>query len=173
MIQKLLASIPITLAILLTLALAVRLVGPDTAPQPSPMIGKNIPSTTLPLLYDDTKTLSQQNLLNRYTLLNVFASWCAVCVVEHALLMELSKGNLSLIGINWKDPKDNAKQWLKKHGNPYQKIGWDWNGQWVIDLGVTGAPESFLISPEGTILYHYRGPLTQDIIANEIMPLIS
>lgn len=105
-----------------------------------------------------------------YALLHVTASWCAVCKIEHPLLMALSK-KLPIYGIAWKDRKPTIDAWLKQAGNPYRKLAMD-NGSVSVELGITGTPESFLISPQGRIIAHFRGPLTQELVQQEILERI-
>ena len=101
-------------------------------------------------------------------LLNVWASWCAPCLVEHPELLKLARAKtLPLIGFNYKDEPGAAVAWLDKHGNPYTTIVADRNGRAAFDYGVYGVPETFLIDRNGTIRYKHVGPLTVDVIANK------
>ena len=143
---------------------------PQDAPLPSVLINKPLPAFTLPTLTDNN-TLKNTDFHGKFALLNVFASWCVSCRIEHGLLMQLADSRLvPIYGISWKDKPEDTQKWLDKHGNPYTTIGTDIDGQVIIDLGVTGAPETFVVSPDGTIIYKYAGPLTTDIISNEIFP---
>lgn len=169
--MKLFSFIPIALFIILALILAIALQEDYKNPRISHMVNQNIPEFSLPSLYDSTPLTSEQ-LNGQFTLLNVFASWCIPCRIEHPLLMELKESKqITIFGIAWKDREDKLQQWLKKDGNPYHKIGKDDNGKVIVQLGVTGAPETFLISPEGKILYRYAGPLNKAIFTEEILPL--
>ena len=116
----------------------------------------------------DSKTL----FANSFTLLNVFASWCLSCRDEHGLLMKLKRdGLLQIVGLNYKDKKEDALVFLTELGNPYHFIVAD-RGEIGFDYGVYAVPESFLIDSEGVIRYKLVGVLTEEIINHKIMPLI-
>lgn len=163
---------PLIIALLLILAFAARLFEGETQAT-SPLVGKAFPAFTLPSLFEDTSPVTHESLHGQYTLVNIFASWCLTCQVEHPFLMQLKQeGKFRILGINWKDEPAKALQWLEERGNPYDTIAADSNGQLVIELGVSGAPETFLVGPDGTILYRYAGNLTQDVMETHILPLV-
>lgn len=148
--------------------------GHDQAAIPSPLINKPAPDFTLPLLYEPSQTVSRQSLLGKPYLLNVFASWCVECVVEHPVLQaEASTLGVTLVGYNYKDAADDAKAWLAARGNPYSVLMADTTGQTAIDFGVYAAPESFLIDARGVIRYKHIGPITVDVVNNELRPAIA
>lgn len=141
--------------------------------------GSSISSTSgininLPDLYSGA-TVTAADLPDGYFLLNVWGSWCPACHQEHPYLMQLGK-RIPIIGVNW--PADNpnehqdAKRLLAQAGNPYQRVIIDDNGSLIIDLGVYGAPETFLIGPDKTILHRYAGPLTPQIWRSQFQPRI-
>ena len=137
---------------------------------PSPLIGEKIPSFSLPTLENYDQRISEKNLSGKIFLLNVFASWCLPCLEEHQYLMELSdSGTIDIYGLNYKDRVPDVEEWLVKHGNPYNLILVDKDGNLGIDLGVYGVPETFLIDASGTILYKHVGPLTNEIISSKII----
>jgi cytochrome c biogenesis protein CcmG/thiol:disulfide interchange protein DsbE len=104
----------------------------------------------------------------------VFASWCVTCRVEHPTLTALAKSGLvTVIGLNWKDPHEDAMRWLGMFGDPYHDIAVDAEGRTAIDLGVTKAPESFLVDPEGIIVHKVTGPITDEIIEKELKPRLA
>jgi len=104
-------------------------------------------------------------------LLNIFASWCPPCRIEHPLLMELAaRDEIPIMGLNWKDPPGKGTAWLQKLGDPYTLIGDDANGRAAIEFGVTGAPETFIIDKRGRIRYKQVGPITPQIW--DIAPII-
>jgi len=139
----------------------------------SPIIGKNVPEFELPAGVRTSSNLNQEDLKGKYSLLNVFASWCIPCKIEHGFLMQIKEeGKLPIYGINWKDDPETVKRWFKVKGNPYTKIGDDKEGKVIVKFGVTGAPETFLISPEGKILFRYAGVMNEKIYKNEILPLV-
>ncbi|MCY4147779.1 MAG: DsbE family thiol:disulfide interchange protein [Gammaproteobacteria bacterium] len=139
---------------------------------PSPLIGKPAPKFTLPDL-ENRNSLSKQDMQGSIWLLNVWASWCVACVQEHPLLNDLSNsGVVQIVGLNYKDVQADAVDWLDKHGNPYSFIAVDATGDVGIDYGVYGVPETFLIDRDGYIQYKHIGPLTPEIISQQILPLV-
>ena len=108
---------------------------------------------------------------NNISLLNVWASWCITCLVEHPFLTQLSKNDIDLIGLNYKDSKVSARQWLQKRGNPYTFSIYDPRGDLAFELGVTGAPETFLIANQ-QIIGHVQGELNQEKWESIFLPLI-
>jgi cytochrome c biogenesis protein CcmG/thiol:disulfide interchange protein DsbE len=158
---------PLAIFLVMIFIMLARLVTVDTN-ESSKLIGRSLPVFSL----DNTK-FSHNDLSGKYSLLNIFGSWCIACKIEHPLLMKLQQKNiLPIYGIAWNDKPDNLLRYLNKYGNPYKKTGIDMTGQAIINLGVTGAPETFLISPDGLILYHHTGALTEDVFNNKILPLI-
>ena len=126
----------------------------------SPLLGKTFPSIEGKDFYSD-KTIKVSSLFdNKMTLINVWASWCTTCRKEHQMLMNIAKKTgLQLIGINYKDSRDNGEKYLKIMGNPFAHIIFDPDGKIGIDLGITGTPETFLISTDGLVLYKYIGEI--------------
>ncbi|HET6631147.1 MAG TPA: DsbE family thiol:disulfide interchange protein [Rhodanobacteraceae bacterium] len=141
---------------------------------PSPLVGKAAPAFDLPRLQQPEQRVAKSDLLGHAYLLNVFASWCFACGEEHPVLMA-HRGSLGvpLIGYNYKDVPDDARAWLARHGNPYSEVIVDRSGRTAIDFGIYGAPETFLVDAGGIIRYKHIGPLTPDIIADELMPAIA
>tara|TARA_B100000686_G_C16756490_1_gene955854 strand:+ start:1615 stop:2139 length:525 start_codon:yes stop_codon:yes gene_type:complete len=148
----------------------------DRNPQkpPSSLINKNIPSFNIYNLYDENKTIKNSDLKNKYTLINFFASWCAPCKVEHHLFFKIKEDNpdLFILGINYKDNEIDAKDYLINEGNPYSFVGIDANGKIGLDFGVFGLPETFLINNKGEIIFKHIGPITEQIIYEQINPLL-
>jgi cytochrome c biogenesis protein CcmG/thiol:disulfide interchange protein DsbE len=146
----------------------------DPRDVPSPLINKPAPAFVLPTLDDPSQIVSKASLLGKPYLLNIFASWCVACGQEHPTLMaEGAQLGVLLIGYNYKDAPEDAKNWLSQHGNPYGMVIVDRPGRTAIDFGVYGAPESFLIDAKGVIRYKHIGPFTPDIIAQELKPAIA
>lgn len=145
----------------------------DYDPQalPSALLDKPVPAFTL-------KTLGQQQAIdqNRFkgtiTVLNVWASWCMTCQVEHPFLQKLSDQGVNLIGLNYKDERANALAWLKSLGNPYREVIADPNGKLGLDLGVYGAPETYLIDTKGVIRFKHVGELTESVWQQSFQPLM-
>lgn len=148
--------------------------GRDISAIPSALIGKKAPSLSLPPLEgSNTAALTDAAIAGKLTLVNVFASWCVPCRQEHPILKELAKdGRLTIVGINYKDRNDNALRFLGELGNPYKAIGVDPNGKAAIDWGVYGIPESYLVGPDGTILYKKVGPFDERSLTQDLMPAI-
>lgn len=148
--------------------------GRDVSAIPSALIGKHAPSLALPPLEgSQTPALTDAAIKGKLTLVNVFASWCVPCRQEHPLLKELARDSrINLVGINYKDRNDNALRFLGELGNPYKAIGVDPNGKAAIDWGVYGIPESYLVGPDGTILYKRVGPFDQRSVTQELLPAI-
>ena len=111
--------------------------------------------------FENNKYLTNENLKkNNFTLINFWASWCAPCRVEHPFLMQLSKEtNLKILGVNFKDKRNNASNFLKSLGNPYHYLAKDEQGRQSVNFGIYGIPESILIDKEFTIIKKFVGPL--------------
>ncbi|MFN4290715.1 MAG: DsbE family thiol:disulfide interchange protein [Permianibacter sp.] len=148
--------------------------GKDPTELPSVLTGKPMPAFQLPVLGEETRQLTQNDLRGKPYLLNVWATWCPTCYVEHPYLLELAKQNrIRLIGLNYKDDRNKALEYLARLGNPYETTLVDADGMLGIDLGVYGAPETFLVSAEGVILYRRAGDLNERIWQDEIVPLLA
>lgn len=158
---------------------AFLLVGLFREPQkiPSPLIDKPAPAFDLPLLptreaAGEGRFVSSQ-LAGKPYLLNVWASWCAPCLQEHPLFVELAKQKLvPLIGIDYKDDPTQARNWLARHGNPYDIVAADRDGRVAIEWGVYGVPETFVVDATGKIRYKHIGPVTPQVMEKQLLPLI-
>ncbi|MFC7475662.1 DsbE family thiol:disulfide interchange protein [Dankookia sp. GCM10030260] len=142
---------------------------------PSALIGKPAPDFTLaPLEGADRPALSSANLRGGAgpVLVNFFASWCVPCVIEHPQLMKLAKQGVPVLGVAYKDKPADALAFLKKHGTPYARLGTDLPGRVAIDWGLYGVPETYLIDKTGVIRWRWAGPLTEDTLAQELLPLL-
>lgn len=148
--------------------------GRDISAIPSALIGQKAPSLALAELEGSaTPALTDAAIDGKLTLVNVFASWCVPCRQEHPILKELAKDErLTIVGINYKDRNDNALRFLGELGNPYDAIGVDPNGKAAINWGVYGIPESYLVGPDGTILYKKVGPFDERTLSQELLPAI-
>lgn len=142
---------------------------------PSMLIDKPLPSFKLQPLLDNQPPLASDSFPGHgVTLINVFSSWCGSCRLEHPLLMTLTNDKrFRLVGLNWKDRPDDARQFLGNYGNPFAQIGSDESGRVGINLGVSGVPETFVIDAEGRVRLRVPGPLTPEVWKTEIEPLLA
>jgi cytochrome c biogenesis protein CcmG/thiol:disulfide interchange protein DsbE len=146
--------------------------GKDTRLLPSALIGKSVPQFSVPSLLTG-KTINNTTLKGQMYLLNVWASWCPNCRVEHPHVTEFARQNIiPVYGLNYKDEAADANKWLNQFGNPYTDILVDIEGLVGIDFGVYGAPETFLIDAQGIIRHKIVGELNPRNIQNELLPLI-
>jgi len=140
---------------------------------PSPLIGKSLPAFSLTTVSDPARKVSRDDLHGRVYLLSVWASWCVACREEHPLLNELTNRKaVTIIGLNYKDKREDALRWLGALGNPYELSLSDQDGRLGIDLGVYGVPETFLIDKQGVIRYKQIGPMTPEVWEQKLAPLI-
>lgn len=164
--------LPLGAFVLLAIVLAVGIKhSPEKGIIPSPLIGKAAPAFHLPVLNDSARTLSTADLKGRWYVFNVWGTWCVSCREEHSFLLQIQKSGLvPVIGLDWKDDDDQARQWLSQLGNPYEVVAVDRDGRTAIDWGVYGAPETFLVNPQGVIVYKYVGPLTPEAWETQFVP---
>jgi len=136
--------------------------------------GENILQFNIVSLINETKILSNQDINNKFSIFNFFASWCAPCKAEHPFFIKLKNQypELLIIGINHKDNKEDAINFLNMEGNPYNFVGNDSDGNIGLEFGILGLPETFITNKQGKIIFKHMGPLTKDIINNDIIPLL-
>lgn len=145
----------------------------DKETLPSPLIGKPAPSFTLPQVEDAAQTVSNAEFAGRPYVVNVWGTWCVGCRQEHHVLLEIARRNeVPIIGINWKDDRASAIQWLQQLGNPYARNAFDGEGRVAIDWGVYGAPETFLVDAQGKVAYKHIAPMTLEVWEREFAPLL-
>ena len=141
---------------------------------PSPFIGKPAPGFTLTALHDPQVSFSPEQMKGKVWLLNVWASWCPACKIEHPVLNDMSRRGIApIVDLNYKDQRADAKRWLQQNGDPYQLSVWDFEGKVGIDYGVYGAPETFVIDKQGVIRYKQIGPITPEVLEKTLLPLIA
>jgi cytochrome c biogenesis protein CcmG/thiol:disulfide interchange protein DsbE len=129
----------------------------------SPLVGRQIPDWELPVLTDPTKTLGSRELKGQWYVLNVWGTWCYACRAEHPVLLQARReARVQIIGIDWKDENPDALDYLSKLGNPYTQVVSDHEGRTAIDLGIAAAPESFLVNPQGVIVFKEPGVITNE-----------
>jgi len=145
----------------------------DPREVPSPLIGKPAPAFALEKLHEGGKMLCTADMHGQVWLLNVWASWCVSCRVEHPLLMQLAQARIvPVVGLDYKDKPADGRAWLAQNGNPYQVSVIDEDGRVGIDFGVYGVPETFVVDKNGVIRYKQIGPLTPEAIERKILPLV-
>lgn len=153
--------------------------GRDNSVIPSALIGKPAPALALAPLDGAIRAgrpvpaLDTGAIRGKLTLVNVWASWCVPCRQEHPIILGLAQDpRINVVGINYKDKNDAALAFLGELGNPFRAIGVDPRGVAAIDWGVYGIPESFLVGPDGTILYKHVGPFSDDVVKDQLLPKI-
>jgi cytochrome c biogenesis protein CcmG, thiol:disulfide interchange protein DsbE len=178
---KVMLILPLAIVVVLLGLMGYALRSGDPSQLPSVLIGKPVPEFTLtpvPRLENEAGTPTPSFNASvfkkgKVSLINVWASWCAPCAVEHPQLVGLGRQGIPLYGINYKgDTADAARRFLLRHGNPFLAVGMDLSGMTAIDFGVYGVPETFVIDGTGRIVLRYPGPLTAEVIADKIMPAI-
>lgn len=169
-----LAFVPLIIFAMLAGVFALQLFSGKNANElPSVLIGQASPETDLPALDPALPGIKSVDFKGRVTVLNVFASWCVPCRDEHPSLIALTKdARFTLSGLNYKDKPDQATNFLKELGNPYDEIGADVSGRAGIMWGVYGVPETYVIGKDGTIKYKFTGPLDPDKIKSVLLPEI-
>lgn len=152
----------------------------DPSNLPSALVGQKAPAFILPPLVGlarDVPGFASADLqAGQFSIVNIWASWCGPCRDEHPLLMDLARRvapGVWIYGLNYKDAAENARRFLGQLGNPYRAVGVDAKGRVGVDWGVYGVPETFVVSPEGIILFKHVGPLSAKIITTQILPLLS
>ena len=165
-------AIPLGIFILMAALLGLGL-GMDPSKIPSPLIGKSVPTFSLAKLHDPQQQMSNEDFLGEPWVLNVWASWCVACRAEHKYITRLGDMKLvKVIGLNYKDEPEDARNWLLELGNSYTASLMDRDGRVGIDWGVYGVPETFIIDKDGIIKFKFIGPINQEVLDTEIVPLI-
>jgi cytochrome c biogenesis protein CcmG/thiol:disulfide interchange protein DsbE len=160
-------------AVLLIVLIVGLLHAPDKGIIPSPLVGKAVPQFSIPNLVSGSAPVDNTQLKGHWSLVNVWGSWCATCRDEHPTLLQIKQqGRVPIVGIDWNDNATDANNWLQQLGNPYDQIGEDPNGRVAIAWGVYAAPESFLINPQGVIVYKQVGEITPAIWREQFLSRI-
>ena len=172
MIRRLMFFVPVVALVVLAGLLWLGL-GRDPEALPSTLIDRPLPAFELAAVRPgETQGLSNNDFTGRPMLLNVFASWCVGCRVEHPFLMELDRQGVIIQGLDWKDPPGAGAAWLAAHGDPYARVGDDPDGRVGIDLGVSGAPETFIVDARGQVRHRHVGPVTPEVWETELRPIL-
>ena len=166
------ALIPLALFLAVLVFLAAGLRG-NPRELPSALIDKQAPTFRLATLAAPERPLDSAQLQGQVWVLNVWASWCTACRVEHPLLVEFARtGFVPVYGLNYKDAPEDARRWLSNFGNPYQQSFSDRDGRVGMDFGVYGAPETFVIDAQGRVRFKHVGVLTPEVLQQQIVPLV-
>ena len=169
--------LPLVVVALLGLLLLAGVIlsrNPDREALPSPLIGRPAPAFSLPVLHEAGRLVSSDELRGEPYLLNVWGSWCPACQDEHPVLTRFAESRrVRVIGFNWKDEHADALRWLEQFGNPYWLVLADYEGQVAIDWGIYGAPETFLVDAAGIVRWKHVGPLTDEIVQDELLPKLA
>lgn len=144
----------------------------DQTTLPSRLIDKPVPGFSLTPMPGHT-SFTHKDLGGEVALVNVFGSWCAPCLIEHPVLVEIHKsGDVPIYGINWLDTPERGAAWLARHGNAYTRVGNDEDSRAAIALGVGGAPETFIVDKKGRIRYRHAGPITRETWEKTLHPIV-
>ena len=147
--------------------------GNDPQALPSARLGRPMPEFALPGLLDESRTVTSEDLTGQIALVNVWGTWCPACYDEHPSLMKLSEQGVPIYGVNYKDERDKALRWLEDLGNPYALNVQDRDGRFAIDLGVYGAPETYLLDQNAVIRYRHVGVVTDQVWQEIFLPQIA
>ncbi|MCG5530318.1 DsbE family thiol:disulfide interchange protein [Halorhodospira halochloris] len=139
---------------------------------PSPLVGKPAPPFELESLRDPDKIITEEDFLGEVAIVNVWASWCDVCRTEHEHWRRLSERGTPIHAINYRDTRANAQRYLDQFGDPFEKIAFDPEARAGMDWGVYATPETYILDADGTIEYKHIGPVNDEIVREEILPLI-
>jgi cytochrome c biogenesis protein CcmG/thiol:disulfide interchange protein DsbE len=146
----------------------------DIRALPSPLIGKPAPVFTLTDVLDPARTVSNANLKGQVYVFNVWGTWCSGCRQEHETLVAIAQQKVvPILGLDWKDEREKATQWLQQLGNPYLGVAFDSEGRTAIDWGVYGAPETFLVDTQGRVIFKHIAPMTLEVWQQEFLPRIA
>lgn len=137
----------------------------------SPLLDEPLPDFVMSEVRDPDSRFRSDELTGEPALLNVWASWCPPCLAEHPLLMSIAD-EVRVYGLNYKDERADAVQWLERHGDPYTRSGHDLEGKVALDLGVYGVPETFVIDRNGRIMHKHTGPISVKEWEHTLRPLI-
>jgi cytochrome c biogenesis protein CcmG/thiol:disulfide interchange protein DsbE len=164
--------LPLGLFIVLVGFLAVGL-NRDPREVPSPLVGKPAPAFEVPQLADPGRSFAAKDMLGKVWLFNVWASWCVSCRQEHPVLVDyVKKHGITVVGLNYKDQRDDGLRWLAQFGDPYVLSAFDLDGRVGINYGVYGVPETYLIDKAGTIRFKQIGPITPEVMEQKILPMM-
>ena len=158
----------LVVAVILGLGLTI-----DSTRVPSPFIGKTIPTFALQSVSAPDREVRPEQFRGEVWLLNVWATWCTACKEEHEVLMSAARDHdITIVGLNYKDKREAAVEWLRTLGDPYVVTAYDPDGRAGLDLGVYGVPETYIIDADGVIRYKHIGPIAPDELRDRILPIV-
>lgn len=164
--------IPLIVFIGLFVMLYMRL-GKPTDIVTNTALERPVPTFELPLLSDTSRIMTNDNLPDEPFLMNIWGSWCPTCIIEHPFLMQLEERGVNLVGVNYKDDIGDAFGYLNRGGDPFSMSIQDLSGQFALDLGLTGAPETFVVDGEGVIRQHIIGEVNESNWQSRIEPCLT
>lgn len=170
--NRLFLVIPFGIFIILAV-LFLKALPEDPSAIPSALVGQPFPDFSLQKLKSVDEVLTKKELIGRIHIVNVWATWCGACRFEHPFLMDLANEGVNIVGINYKDEPNKAVAWLAELGDPYVFSIVDLKGELGLNLGVSGAPETFLVGPDGTIHYRHIGIINRIEWNDHFLPLIN
>ncbi|NVJ50807.1 MAG: DsbE family thiol:disulfide interchange protein [Gammaproteobacteria bacterium] len=164
-------AVPVIILFVLLAGFFINALFDDKPELPSMRQNKPLPDFSARKLLSQ-EVIHSKDIRGQYWLLNVWGSWCPTCYLEHPYLMELAADGVMIVGVNYKDNQEDAIKFLNQRGNPYQFSFFDPKGHIAIDLGISAAPETFLISPSGEVVFHRIGAMDKNIYENIFLPLM-
>jgi len=171
--RRLILFIPLIVALVLGIFLwqGLKL---DPRELPSALVGKPFPQFTLSTVKDENAAITQDALKGEVSLVNVWATWCVSCRQEHPELVRIAKETgMPIYGLNYKDTRPEAIRWLDEYLDPYRFSLFDADGRVGLDLGVYGAPETYIVDKEGIVRYRFVGVIDRNIWLNELLPEVN
>lgn len=166
-------ALPLIVVALVAIAFAFGLRN-DPRRLPATLVNEPLPAFSLEPLYEGEAPFTNATLAGAPALINIFGSWCAACIIEHPVLMSIAAENrVALYGVDWNDAREDGAAFLAERGNPYRAIGMDPDSRFAIAMGVSGAPETFVVDAQGRIRYKYVGPITKEVWNDLLKPMIA
>jgi cytochrome c biogenesis protein CcmG/thiol:disulfide interchange protein DsbE len=147
--------------------------GKDTTVVTNTSLNRPLPNFSLPSLANPEQTITQAQLPKQPYLLNIWASWCMTCKIEHPFLLQMAKAGVPIVGINYKDDRKDALAYLNTHEDPFTLNAQDINGSFGIDLGLTGVPESFVVDTTGNVRQHILGEINEERYNKQVLPCMT
>ena len=147
--------------------------GKDTTVVTNTSLNRPLPNFSLPSLANPEQTITQAQLPKQPYLLNIWASWCVTCKIEHPFLLQMAKAGVPIVGINYKDDRKDALAYLNTHEDPFTLNAQDINGSFGIDLGLTGVPESFVVDTTGNVRQHILGEINEERYNKQVLPCMT